>query len=253
MAVLLSAFWVGWSSFLPEPIIEPTEIVKLVRDLDNDDFRLRDRATKRLRAIGVPALDFLDRACETQCSVDFSERADRLIRQIRLQSIAGGPSIRGIQLALLTDRRVFGADESIALQLEIRNVSCAPRFDCEALRWGYTQTHGPGAYVVRSHAPHNGLLELHQLSGRRADTKRLGGGWNIFFNPNENRAIPIGGKVVELIEVGDRIGRLTPGEYEVHFNFSWYAKDGIDLKKPGFDLQRHEIISNTVRFSVEKR
>jgi hypothetical protein len=253
MAVLLSFVCVGCSSFLPEQIIEPAEIANLVRDLDSDEFWLRDRATKRLRAIGTPALDFFERAGRAQRSVDFIERADRLMREIRLESCRGGEIMRGVQLTLRADRFIFRTDEDVVMHLKIRNVSCAPRFDCAPLRWGYTQSHGPSAFVVRSSAPYNGLLQLHQLSGRRAKVDRSAGGWNILFNPNEDRPIAIGNKVVELIEIGNRIGRLTPGEYDARFTFSWHTRDGFDLKRPHFGLQSHELVSNTVRFSVENR
>ncbi len=229
---------------VPEPIIEPARIAALIHDLDADEFRARDRATKELRAIGLPALEALKQAEREFIGFDARERCSKLAREIRMESTNGGKPMAGLQITLRCDRDVFRADEPIRMQLEICNRSHVCKFH-HAGGWVYSLTYGPERHLLRRHVSDvsrlyasDGRVELHQMSGMRMKTK------TIHSHPQVvgviDRDLKPGEAYHDSIEIG-RIGALMPGAYEVRFSFDCYLSA----------RRTEKVESNTVRFTIE--
>src|SRR5215207_1069359 len=70
------------------------DIERLVNKLGSDDFNRREEATKRLKAIGEPALDALRRA-EAGADAEARRRARDLVAAIESELYAGQPRCTG--------------------------------------------------------------------------------------------------------------------------------------------------------------
>jgi hypothetical protein len=225
----------------PEPLPDLSRLAALIKQLDADDFRSRDRATRELRDIGLPALEALKQAAASATSAEARERADRLARAIRLSTIEGGPAFEGMRATLRSDRETFAAGQPIAFQLEIKNET-APNLEVPpALSWSAGYSYGPAAYWVRNRStPSHAELRIHQLSGVKPVTKRgpisCGTVGRSTLTP-----LKVGQTAVYEVPV-TMLGTLVPGEYEVRISVHTWTF----LKDPKGPLE-----SNTVRFSVE--
>ncbi len=105
---------------------QPGEITKLIKELGDEDFQVREKATKRLAEIGVPALDAL-REAEVKDDAETSRRAATLVRSI---SAANRLPIRvkGMEFKLtLTEHKWSlpkpGGKTIVKASLEVTNVS----------------------------------------------------------------------------------------------------------------------------------
>ena len=116
---------------------------------------------------------------------------------------------------LRSEREVFHANEPIAMQLEVKNVSDKNLGIPATPRWSYSQSHGPGKHNVRGlYIPSHAAIQVHQLSG---------------VKPSKILS-PIacghpGHPALSAVKAGDAINfnvpvtmvaPLTPGEYEIH-------------------------------------
>src|SRR5947208_16557071 len=72
----------------------PDEIRKLIDQLGNDDFKTRDAAALRLKAIGKPALPALKEALSSP-DAEVVSRAQNLIKRIEVRPVPG-PDPHGV-------------------------------------------------------------------------------------------------------------------------------------------------------------
>ena len=69
--------------FVPVGADDPDdkEIARLVKQLGSSDYRMRDAATKRLKELGEPAIDALERAMMTS-DLEARRRAEKIVAVI---------------------------------------------------------------------------------------------------------------------------------------------------------------------------
>src|SRR5439155_24199602 len=67
--------------------LDDKKIERLIKQLDNHDFRKREAASKELEAIGEPALDALRKAAVAGATLETRRRAEQIIQSFlaRLQ------------------------------------------------------------------------------------------------------------------------------------------------------------------------
>lgn len=225
----------------PESIVEAKQITALIQKLDADDFRARDRAGKEIRAIGVPALEFLKQASASGANAEIREHSCKLTRDIRRETCVGGDVVDGLQAKLRSDRDVFRANEPITLDLEIINVDRPNLAMPPGLKWSYAHTYGPARYQVRTlWVPSNAHIELHQVSGTKIPKNLSPFACGPFGKVN-NQAVKIGDSAVYSVPVS-MCGDLLPGDYEARIVFFTY----LVMEQP-----KGQLISNMVRFTVE--
>jgi hypothetical protein len=245
-----------------EPLPDAGQIRAMIRQLDDDDFRIRDRATRELRKTGHGALVLLDAAARSG-SIEVRERADRLARAIRRESFLPGKSAEGMRATLRSDNGVFRANQPIALQLEIENISQAEFMLPQSIRWGYSMTYGPEKYrVLGLYVPCHAFIEVHQLSGRKGgkEMSPYACGHPGFGDP---KPIKAGNSHVYAVPAA-MVRNLLPGEYEIRVTFytsymSKACKESIKASQMMGQaaeqeinrVKEHALISNTVRFTVE--
>jgi WD40 repeat protein len=70
------------------PRIDPDKLERLVRDLDNDDFATRDRATEELAALGEHAGPALRRALDQPPSLEAQRRLRELLARLETRAIS---------------------------------------------------------------------------------------------------------------------------------------------------------------------
>jgi hypothetical protein len=58
------------------------KVVRLIKQLGDDEFDKREAASKELKAVGVPALEALQKAEESSDDIEIRQRAKQLIRAI---------------------------------------------------------------------------------------------------------------------------------------------------------------------------
>jgi WD40 repeat protein len=97
---------------LPRRGPDEARIERLIRDLDADDFDVREKATADLDALGAAALPALRRALDTTKSVEVRERATRLVKRYKgdlvdLNDLRLGRSLEVLERA--------GSPEAVAL------------------------------------------------------------------------------------------------------------------------------------------
>jgi hypothetical protein len=224
-----------------ESLIERAHLDALIHQLDDDDFRTRERAAVGLRKIGTPALEPLKQSAAMAKSSEVRERAEKLAREIRLASFPPGKTMAGMRSTLRAEREVYRADELIVMNFEIENVSNDDLTLPTKFLWNYSQTYGPQRTAIyRVVQPHHAKFEIFQLSGRKPKRKID----PIFLSCSETQSyqkMKIGETIQYPVPVGIA-GRLLPGEYEirafVHMNFA----------VPG---SKEYLPSNSVRFTIE--
>ena len=237
----IAIFVVGaWLAAQPaEPLVDRDRIAVLIKQLDDDDFRSRDRAMRELRQIGCAALELLNAA---KGSVEVREQAERLAREIRVDSFRPGKPAAGMQATLRADSDVFRADSPIAMHLEIKNLGEVSLDLPSTMIWGYYQTYGPESYKVRGlFIPSHANVIVHQLSGHKGAKNLSPYACGPVGTPNPT-AVRSGNSLNYLVPV-TMVDRLLPGEYEVHVIFNTYhvVKNST----------QSALVSNTVRFTVE--
>ena len=67
---------------LPPPLPDPQKARKWIGDLDSDDFKVRDRATKDLRDLGPPVASLLREALKSQISAEGRNRMQRILADL---------------------------------------------------------------------------------------------------------------------------------------------------------------------------
>jgi hypothetical protein len=245
-----------------EQLPDAGRIHAMIRQLDDDDFRARDRVARELRRTGYSALAMLDTAAMSG-SLEMRERAERLAREIRNESFRPGKPAEGMQATLRTECNVFRADQPIALQLEIKNISSADFMLPQALRWGYSMTYGPDMHrVLGYYVPCHAYIEMHQQSGRKGDKimSPIACGHPGFGDPKHVKA---GNSLIYAVPA-TMVRNLLPGEYEIRVIFttcymSKVCKESIKASRMMGEVaeqqirevKEHSLFSNTVRFTVE--
>ncbi len=105
---------------------QPGEIAKLIKDLGDEDFQVREKATKRLTEIGVSALDAL-REAQAKGDAETSKRSELLIRSIGvLHHLPTHVKGMEFKLILMDDEWSIpnpGARTPIKVNLEITNTT----------------------------------------------------------------------------------------------------------------------------------
>jgi hypothetical protein len=241
MLLSLIACVVAMALSPPELLVDPEQLKALILQLDDDDFRIRERAATSLRKLGAPAIEPLKQSAATARSNEVRERAEKLAREIRLASFPPGKTMAGIRATLRCERDVYRADETIVMQFEIENVSNADLTLPTKFLWNYSQTYGPArATIYRVVQPHHAEMEIQQLSGRKPKKKID----PIFLTCSETQSfqkMKVGETIQYPVPVGIA-GRLLPGEYEIR------ARVHLNFALPG---SKAYLPSNTVRFGVE--
>ena len=234
-----------------EQLADRERIATLIRQLDDDDFRTRDRAARELRQIGHATLDLLNTAA-AKGSPEVRERAERLARTIRSESFAPGKPAEGMQATLRADREVFRANQPIAMHLEIKNVGYTNLGIPSTIRWSYSQTYGPEWYRVRGlYVPSHANIEVHQLSGRKPAKNQS----PIACGHPGNLPLTVvkPGNAIDFTVPVTMMDRITPGEYEVCVTF--HTDHVVKAPDPKLDPYRIQVkpalVTNKVRFVVE--
>ena len=80
----------------PPPPLEAGRIDRLVAELNDDDFKVRERATRELRDIGTPALDALKKATRGT-SLEAKRRASGLLRLLEPSDAIAPDRLRAIR------------------------------------------------------------------------------------------------------------------------------------------------------------
>lgn len=108
------------------------ELQRLVAELEDDNFEVRDRAEAALKEAGPDALPFLQQALLGDPTPELQIRAERLLNHIRLTwkiSTEGGPVVGGFQLVLAAQAERYRAGQPIHLTLTVKHVwATAGRF-----------------------------------------------------------------------------------------------------------------------------
>lgn len=79
----------------PAPRPEPGQVARLIRDLDSDNFKMRDQATEELKELGETAAPALQKALQGTTSQEFRRRAEQLLE--RLGANVDGSRLRHIR------------------------------------------------------------------------------------------------------------------------------------------------------------
>lgn len=96
-AIVVMSAAMAWCSAVLRAAEPPAvRIAALIKDLDADDFRTRDRATEALLGLGKPVLDPLKAAAAASASVEVRMRAERIIDELDWPD--AGPTANGLQL-----------------------------------------------------------------------------------------------------------------------------------------------------------
>lgn len=234
-----------------EQLSDAGQIRAMIRHLDDDDFRARDRATRELRKTGHGALPLLDAAARSG-SIEVRERAERLARTIRSESFIPGKRAEGMQATLRADREVFRSDQPIAMQLEVKNVGNTNLGIPTSIRWSYSHTYGPESYRVRGrYIPSHANIQVHQLSGKKPIKDQSPIACSHPGTPPLDVVKP--GNAIDFTVPVTMMDRLMPGEYEVSVTF--HTDHVVKALDPKLDLYRIQVkptlITNKVRFVVE--
>jgi hypothetical protein len=62
-----------------DPVVDPKKVAKLVADLDNEDFAIRERATKNLAEMGPAVIPFLQKALAAKPAAEAKGRIESLL------------------------------------------------------------------------------------------------------------------------------------------------------------------------------
>lgn len=253
----------AWMAAQPaEPLADRYRIAAFIKQLDDDDFRSRNRAARQLRRIGYSAIDLLAAA---KGSVEVRERAERLAREIRFDSYPAGKPAEGMQATLRADREVFRSDQPITMQLEIKNVGGTNLGIPSTIRWSYSQTHGPDNHRVRGlYVPSHAAIEVHQLSGRKPPRNQSPIACGHPGNPPLTAVMP--GNAIDFSVPVTMVDRLTRGEYEISVTLYTYhvvkdIKESLPMANPILSdgpqvanrvtVSEPTLVTNKVRFVVE--
>jgi hypothetical protein len=79
----------------PVPVVEDKEIATLLADLEAEDFKTREQATKELEKVGEQALPVLKKALDAKPSLEARKRMERLVEHAISQT--SGPLLRGLR------------------------------------------------------------------------------------------------------------------------------------------------------------
>jgi tetratricopeptide (TPR) repeat protein len=93
----VSAAWADDAKSLTSPTLQSAELEKLIRDLGDPEFIVRERATNRLAKLGIAAFDALA-AAESHSDPEVALRARELLRSMRIRWIQDGdpPEIKQV-------------------------------------------------------------------------------------------------------------------------------------------------------------
>jgi hypothetical protein len=121
------------------PRLPKDELPALLRDLDNDSFKIRDAASKRLRDLGEMAEPALLAMLQTKPTLEMSKRIEILLQPLTTGEPAKGEALRAIRAVEIVER--IGSAAAIRLLEEwASGADGAPltRAAREALaRWKY--------------------------------------------------------------------------------------------------------------------
>jgi hypothetical protein len=82
----------------PVAALEPGRLARLVADLDDPVFAVRERATRELKGLGEPAAPALKGALENNPSAELRRRAERLLDSLAEPSPAEWPGLRAVEV-----------------------------------------------------------------------------------------------------------------------------------------------------------
>lgn len=94
----------------------------LIRNLSDDSWDVREKATAELIKVGKEALPKLEIALRSD-DPEVVSRARRIVERIRVDSIEGGKVVEGLQACLKSDKVKYKSGEPILLTLAVKNVS----------------------------------------------------------------------------------------------------------------------------------
>lgn len=86
----------------PVPVVEDKEIAALLANLEAEDFKTREQATKELEKVGEQALPVLKKALDSKPSLEARKRMERLVEHAISQS--SGPLLRGLRAVEVLER-----------------------------------------------------------------------------------------------------------------------------------------------------
>jgi 6-phosphogluconolactonase (cycloisomerase 2 family) len=175
----------GWSQEKETPATLAARIDRLIRELDDDQFNVRERADAELRAIGQPAIEKL-KAATGDPSSERKQRAARILESVRL----AGLNLRHVYTE--TRPELNGA------------ISAAVSGDGKFLYVPSYRTHTLNVFRCDSH---KGSLELIQSI---ADRERMQGAICLRLSPSGKLAVSssIFSKTVVLTTRDPASGRL---------------------------------------------
>src|SRR4051812_32875039 len=99
LAVACGIALVTCGTWLPGQQAATPAVDRLVRDLDSDDFAVRDEAGRTLLGMQERALEPLKKALAKPSSVEFSRRAESLLKQLAIYG-PGGDVVAGLKVRL---------------------------------------------------------------------------------------------------------------------------------------------------------
>src|SRR4051812_43483250 len=107
----------------PTPAPSPKELDRLIANLGNDDFRVREEATHKLYKIGKPAIPALRQALSSD-DPEVQSRAQLIIKRIEIRPVPGGPVARDEEVVARSIRiSNDGGAKVIEVQEQKRRIS----------------------------------------------------------------------------------------------------------------------------------
>lgn len=234
---------------------EAWAIAKLIRDLDDDSYDVRELASSRLQQ-EEKAFDALERVVRDSSSAEVRSRAQALLHQIKplrfLKNGKGGDADNGIQVLLALEADVLTEDMPVYIHVGLKNVSNNERkvvsirgvdLNSEKYNLGYTT--------------HQASMTLKQLTGREP---RGAAGARMSGEDVDRTAIRLVPGAIQCATFQltrwkywthgtyspDWNVELSPGEWEITLTYHSNTRDLLpDAKK--------DLVSNVVRFKIVEK
>jgi hypothetical protein len=203
---------------------------RLIRELDDDSFAVRERATEALIRLGRSALPEVLTALRRPASPEVEKRLERIVADYADAPSSRGNVVSGLRAILSTERRMFRESEAIALTLTVHRVDTrAPRFKAmEDVEDPIDRTSlnlrslGEGKRRVHiSSSPNDAVVEVVQFSGEPPPSLTINSCGTLKVKQTRALRQVIRGASSDIVHTQQiRLSpmfdfRLPPGAYEV--------------------------------------
>lgn len=103
---------------------QDARIARLLRDLDDASFLVRQNAERQLAEIGEPAVKPLKLKLADKPALEVAVRVQRLLQTLAIYD-GGGPAVRGLKIRLDADKNEIRVGQEITLTTTLRNLTSA--------------------------------------------------------------------------------------------------------------------------------